>query len=137
MDKLLRYGLIGLGFSLVSSVANVSAKEVTPGSLQEKQAQKLVTALAATPVPCSTALTDSENSFFCATTARGSGAFRTTVDKQVATLKPVGPWASYTGEEGQQRSYVYKDGFMTVSYFPSSSAPKQNSWIVQYIMPED
>lgn len=127
----------GLAWLVLSSVSSGLAEEVTPGSLQDKQAQALVTASAATPVPCSETLKQSENSFFCATTARGSGAFRITVDRWAKALKSVGPWASYTGEEGQQRSYIYKDGFMTVSYFPSRSTPQQNLWIVQYIMPED
>ena len=92
--------------------------------------------------PCSAALVASENTFFCATTirARDTKTFRAAIDRQTVscaqTRRPVG---SLHGRRLRSATLVivYKDGFMTVSYFPSSSAPKQNSWIVQYIMPED
>lgn len=134
MRKLLWYGLTGL--FILGSAAGAAAKEVVPGSVQDNQIQKFVAALSATRTACSETLLSSENSFFCATTSRPPEAFRNAVDRQTETLKPVGPWAAYEGEDGQQRSYIYKDGFMTVSYFPSSRS-EQNVWIVQYIMPHD
>lgn len=126
-----------VSFLILSSVTGAAAKEVTPGSVQEGQAQKFFAALTGTPVACSKTLKNSENGFFCALTPRNAASFRVIVNRQAEAFKPVGPWAALTGEEGQQRSYVYKDGFMTLSYFPSSTAPEQNLWVVQYIMPED
>ena len=113
-----------------------AAKKVVPGSVQDNQVQKFVVALSAARTACSETLLSSENSFFCATTSRPPEAFRHAINQQTESLKPVGPWAAYEGEDAQQRSYVYKDGFMTVSYFPSSRS-EQNMWIVQYIMPHD
>ncbi len=135
MVKLALYKLTCL--VVVGLVVSVAAKEVVPGSPQDNQVQKFVNALEATPTTCSEALFRSENPFFCALTPRNAASFRVIVNRQAEAFKPVGPWAALTGEEGQQRSYVYKDGFMTVSYFPSSTAPEQNLWVVQYIMPED
>ncbi len=86
---------------------------------------------------CSAPLLKSENNFFCATTPQGARAFRAAVNSQTAALKPIGSWAALTGENAQQRSFVYRDGFMTLSYFPSSDTPKQNLFVVQYIIPND
>lgn len=122
---------------MLSLLTYASAEDVTSGSSQDNQVQKFVAALSATQTACSETLLTSENSFYCATTSRNPRAFRKAIDRQAKAFKPVGPWAALTGEEGQQRSYVYKDGFMTLSYFPSSTAPEQNLWVVQYIMPED
>lgn len=126
-------------FVLLVACAFTAAEEVEQGSLQAQQAQKYMTALGAAPTPCSEALIVSENTFRCATFARDASSFRIVIDSVSAAsnLNPVGPWASYQGEEGQQRSFLYKDGFMTVSYFSLKAAPKTDLMVVQYVIPHD
>jgi hypothetical protein len=73
----------------------------------------------------------------CATTSQNARAFRAVVDANTAHLKPVGPWASYTGEDDQQRSFLYKDGFMTVTHFSSNDSAGDDSIVVQYAILHD
>ncbi len=117
--------------------AGALAEEVVPGSLQDKQAQKFVTALGAEPTECSQALVESEESFLCATTSRDVEAFRATVDRQAGGLTATGPWTAYTDEDGQQRSFLYKDGFMTVTYFPPDVTSGDSLMVVHYVIPHD
>jgi len=122
---------------LFTVFAGTHAEEVVPGSLQDAQAQKFFKALGATQVECPASLSVAESDFLCATTSRDASTFRSVVDANTAHLKPVGPWASYTGEDDQQRSFLYKDGFMTVTYFPSSDAAGDDLMVVQYAIPHD
>jgi restriction endonuclease Mrr len=122
---------------LVASLVYVQAEEVVPGSLQEAQAQTFFEALEAKRVTCSKTLLESENTFLCATTSQDAETFRAVVDANTADLKPIGPWASYTGRDDQQRSFLYKDGFMTVTHFPSDSAAEDSLMVFQYVIPHD
>lgn len=122
---------------LFAVLTGAYAEEVVPGSLQDAQAQKFLKALRATQVECPESLSEVESDFLCATTSRDASTFRSVVDANTAHLKPVGPWASYTGEGDQQRSFLYKDGFMTVTYFPSNDAAGDDLMVVQYAIPHD
>lgn len=115
------------------------AKGVEPGSLQAQQAQKFVRALGASSTTCSAPLLASESTFLCASFTHDAPRFRTVIDAESAAskLEPIGPWAAYQGEEGQQRSFLYKDGFMTVSYIPSGVTPTEALVVVQYVIPHD
>ncbi len=124
-------------FLLFVVFAYTSAEEVVPGSLQDAQAQKFLKALDAVQIECPVSLAESESDFLCATTSGNASAFRSVVDTNTVHLKPVGPWASYTGAGDQQRSFLYKDGFMTVTYFPSNDAAGDDLMVVQYAMPHD
>lgn len=124
-------------FLLCATSVGVYANEVVPGSLQDAQAQKFLEPLNAVRVECPESLSESENDFLCATTSQDAQAFRSVVDTNAAHLKPVGPWASYTGKDDQQRSFLYKDGFMTVTYFPSNNAAGDDLMVVQYAIPHD
>ena len=129
--------ILRLPFLLLSLFAHVQAEEVAPGSLQDAQAQKFVGALGGTRTACSAALVESEESFLCATIARDAQDFRTTIDVQVGELIPTGPWTAYTNEDGQQRSFLYKDGFMTVTYFPPNRTSGDSLIVVHYVVPND
>lgn len=122
---------------LFAVLVGAYAKEVVPGSLQDAQAQKFLKALRATQIECPESLSEVESYFLCATTSRDASTFRSVVDANTGHLKPVGPWASYTGEGDQQRSFLYKDGFMTVTYFPSNDAAGDDLMVVQYAIPHD
>lgn len=71
-------------------------------------------------------------------TERAAPAFRSVVDATAADLRPVGPWASYTNQNDQQRSYLFRDGFMTVTHFPAGGdGTGDDLVVVQYAMPHD
>lgn len=125
-----------VGFLLFAAFVSVQAEEVVPGSLQDAQAQKFLEPLNAVQVECPASLSEAESDFLCATTSGNATAFRAVVDANTAHLKPVGPWASSSGDD-QQRSFLYKDGFMTVTYFPSDSASGDGMMVVQYAIPHD
>lgn len=108
-----------------------------PSSRQEAQAKAFFKALDAAPVACPDSLSGTDSSFFCAMTNRDVPAFRSAINATATGLRPVGPWASHTGENDQQRSYLYRDGFMTVTYFPSSRAAGDDLVVVQYALPHD
>lgn len=124
---------------LFSVFAFTSAEEVEPGTLQAKQALRFVTALDAASSPCSPALMASENTFACAIVSLDASTFRSIIDREAAAsdLKSIGPWAAYQGEVGQQRSFLYKDGFMTITFFPAEATREGNLMVVQYVIPHD
>lgn len=122
---------------LFTVLVGAYAEEVVPGSLQDAQAQKFLKALRAIQVKCPESLSGVESDYLCATTSRDASTFRSVVDANTAHLKPVGPWASYTGEGDQQRSFLYKDGFMTVTYLPSNDIAGDDLVVVQYAIPHD
>lgn len=128
---------IAVSLLFCAAFIGVYANEVVPGSLQDAQAQKFLEPLNAVQVECPESLSESERDFLCATTARDAQAFRVVVDANTAHLKSVGPWASYTGKHDQQRSFLYKDGFMTVAYFPSNDTADDSLLVVQYAIPHD
>ena len=125
-----------VGLLLLTASVSAQAEEVVPGSLQDAQAQKFLNPLNAAQVECPASLSEAESDFLCATTSGNATAFRDVVDANAAHLKPVGPWASSSGDD-QQRSFLYKDGFMTVTFFPSDSASSDSMMVVQYAMPHD
>lgn len=122
---------------LFAILVGAHAEEVVPGSLQDAQAQKFLEALGTVQIECPETLSETESDFLCATTSQDARAFRLVVDSNTAHLKPTGPWASYTGKDDQQRSFLYKDGFMTVTYLPSNHAAGNDLMVVQYVMPHD
>ena len=105
-----------------------------PDSRQKGQADAFFSALGAAPVACPGSLSTTDSTFFCATTEQGAAAFRSVIDATAANLRPVGPWASYMSENDQQRSYLFRDGFMTVTHFPARG---DDLMVVQYAMPHD
>lgn len=105
-----------------------------PDSRQEGQADAFFSALGAAPVACPDSLSGTDSNFFCAATEQAAPAFRSVIDATAADLRPVGPWASYTAQNDQQRSYLYRDGFMTVTYFPARG---DGLVVVQYATPHD
>lgn len=122
---------------LLTASVSAQAEEVVPGSLQDAQAQKFLKPLNAVQVECPASLSEAESDFLCATTSQDARAFRSVVDANTAHLKPVGPWASSAGGDDQQRSFLYKDGFMTVTFFPSDSTSSDSMMVVQYAIPHD
>ena len=126
--------LIALLLLATSTVGH--AEKVVPGSLQDVQAQKLFEALNAVQVECPASLAGIESDVLCANTIQDAPTFRRVVDANTAHLKPVSRWASYTGKHDQQRSYLYKDGFMTLTYF-QDKATSRNFIVVQYVIPHD
>lgn len=106
-----------------------------PGRREAVQAEEVFTALGAGPVGCPESLAGTDSSFYCATTDRDPRAFRAAIDRAAAHLRPTGPWASYTVHNDQQRSFLYRDGFMTVTYFPADRA--DDLVVVQYALPHD
>ena len=119
---------------LLTTVLTHTHAGVLPDSRQEGQANAFFSALGAAPVTCPDSLAGTDSSFFCATTEQAAPAFRSVIDATAADLRPVGPWASYTNQNDQQRSYLFRDGFMTVTYFPARG---DDLVVVQYAMPHD
>ena len=119
---------------LLTTVLAHSHAEAVPDSRQEGQADAFFSALGAAPVACPDSLSGTDSNFFCATTEQAAPAFRSVVDATAADLRPVSPWASYTDQNDQQRSYLFRDGFMTVTYFPARG---DDLVVVQYAMPHD
>lgn len=122
---------------LLAALLVAHAEEVVRGSLQDDQAQKFLKPLNAVQVECPASLAETESDFLCATTSQDARDFRSVVDANTAHLKPVGPWVSSAGGDDQQRSFLYKDGFMTVTFFPADSASSDSMMVVQYAMPHD
>lgn len=122
---------------LLSALLVAHAEEVVPGSLQDDQARKFLKPLNAVQVECPASLAETESDFLCATISRDARAFRSVVDDNTAHLKPVGPWASSAGGDDQQRSFLHKDGFMTVTFFPSDGTSSDGMMVIQYAMPHD
>lgn len=122
---------------LLAAFVSAQAEEVIRGSFQDAQAQRFLKPLNAVQVACPASLSGSESDFLCATTSEDARAFRSAVNANTAHLKPVGPWASSAGGDDQQRSFLYKDGFMTVTFFPPDGASRDGMMVVQYAMPHD
>ena len=120
---------------LLAAVLAYPHAEVEVGGREVRQAHKFFAALDAVQVRCPDSLAGADSSFFCATVDRDARAFRAAVDRVASPLRPTGPWASYTVQNDQQRSYLYRDGFLTLTYFPPRRA--DGLVVVQYAMPHD
>ena len=122
--------------TLLLATVLAHAHTEAPNSRQEEQANAFFSALDATPTTCPD-LAGTDSNFYCATTTHAP-AFRSVVDATAADLRPVGPWASYTDQNDRQRSYLYRDGFMTVTYSPARDGGSGRGLVVvQYAMPHD
>lgn len=108
-----------------------------PDSRQKEQANAFFSVLEAAPTACP-ALAEMDSNFYRVTTPRSASACRSAVDATAANLRPVSPWVSYTNQNDRQRSFLYRDGFMTVTYFPAGGdGPGGDLVVVQYATPHD
>ena len=127
--------MVNLLALLLAAVLAYPHAEVAVSSREVRQAHRLFAALNAVQVRCPDSLAGADSSFFCAEADQDARALRAAVDRVAAPLRPTGPWASYTVQNDQQRSYLYKDGFLTVTYFPPRRA--NGLVVVQYALPHD
>ena len=99
----------------------------------------LFRSLQAAHVSCPKEIMDDESQLFCGSTRRNATSFKEAVeavDADTLAMRPTGNWESYEGKD-VQRSYLYRDGFMTVALYEGMAPNDHGLVIVRVLTPHD